>query len=333
MRAHLPHIFRSALIAVVLLMVSLTVDGAFNSKIFRLLHDASYTEVRFRLQDNLIIIPVTVNDTEEMSFILDTGTDSPVILNSRYIHELDLPLGRDINFQGAGMKNGCRGKAISSMSLQIADAYADHIGGVVLHNNPLMHLRVGGIKIHGVLGASLFNSFAVEIDYQALTLRLHDNQHFLSDDTFSAHQMLMSCSRPILKSVLEMNDRQYELSLMIDTGFNDEMIIYDHTIFDYTHSSVTEIGRGYSGKVKARSASMDAVLLAGQHLADVQTYFPAAQAYKAVLREINDRDGTIGNGLLKQYCIVLDYAAETLYIREDGDSRSRFGGYFAEDIK
>ncbi|MEK6478964.1 aspartyl protease family protein [Catalinimonas sp. 4WD22] len=326
-------IFRALCISFALMMISLTVDGAFDSKIFQLRNQKSYTEVRFRLEDNLIIIPVLVNGTEEMSFILDTGTDSPLILNRKYIKNLDLPLNREINFQGAGMGAACKGSVISSMSLQIADAYADHIGGVVLKDNPLMNLRINGIKIHGVLGASLFKSFAVEIDYLTQHLRLHEGQNFLDDQSFSEHEMQMSCSRPILKSVLEFNEKQYELKLMIDTGLSNEMIIYDHTSFDYVKTSVEEIGKGYSGKVKATVAHVDALKIAGQELMDVHTYFPEHHSYKAVLRKVSDRNGTIGNALLKRYCIVLDYAAETIYIREDHKERPDFTKFFAEDVK
>ena len=103
--------------------------GADHSKIFYLLNKASYTELNFRMEQELIIIPLTVNGSENMNFILDTGTESPVILNRKYIKNLDLPLGRHIDFQGAGKKKTTRGQVINSMQIQIADAYTDHIGG------------------------------------------------------------------------------------------------------------------------------------------------------------------------------------------------------------
>ncbi len=267
------------------------------------------------MEQDLIIIRVTVSGTETMNFILDTGTDSPVILNRRYIKNLDLPLGKSMTFQGAGSKQGAQGQVINSMSLQIGDAYADHIGGVVLRNNPLSNLRIGGIRIHGVLGASLFHSFAVEIDYRHQILRLHQNQQFTEDASYSVHDIQISRHRPILKSEMQCNNQRYEINLMIDTGFNNELLIYDHTMFDYTQLPSENIGKGYCGSIKAASARIESLTIVAQQIADVKAILPANHSYRAADNEITDRDGTIGNGLLKRFCVVFDYAEQTLYLK------------------
>lgn len=268
------------------------------------------------MEQDLVIIPVTLNGAETMNFILDTGTDSPVILNRRYIKNLELPLGKYMTFQGAGSEQGAQGQVINGMSLQVGDAFAPHIGGVVLDNNPLSNLRVGGIRIHGVLGASLFNSFAVEIDYRSRMLRLHQDQQFADDASFSVHDIQISRHRPILKSEMQCNNQQYEVDLMIDTGFNNELLIYDHTMFDYTQLPTEKIGKGYCGSVKAASARIESLTIVAQQIADVKAILPATHSYRAADNEITDRDGTIGNGLLKRFCIVFDYAEQTLYLKK-----------------
>lgn len=301
------------------------------SSIFKLLNSGSYTELPFRMEQNLIIIPVTVNGVKEMNFILDTGTDSPVILNRKHIKGLQLPLGKHMTFQGAGKQTSARGQVINSMSLQIGDAYAAHIGGVVLEKNPLSNLRIGGIKIHGVLGAGLFSSFAVEIDYYHQVLRLHQDQKFTEDASFSAHEIQISRSRPILKSEMQCNNQQYKLDLMIDTGFNNELLIYDHSMFGYDHLPSEDIGKGYCGSIKAASAYVKSLTIVEQELSDIKAIFPITHSYRAADNEITDRDGTIGNGLLKRFCVVFDYAEKTLYLRSQVVDDGPYLGTFLAD--
>ncbi len=284
--------------------------------IFRLLNNHNYTELPFRIEQNLIIIPVSVNGAEAMNFILDTGTDSPVILNRKYIKGLELPLGKHMTFQGAGKQAAAEGQVINGMNLQIGDAYAAHIGGVVLERNPLSNLRIGGIKIHGVLGASLFNSFAVEIDYHNQTLRLHQDQQFTEDASFSVHEIHISRSRPILKGEMQCNNQQYEINLMVDTSFNNKLLIYDHSLFGYDRLPSEDIGKGYCGSIKAASAQIESLTIVEQELSDIKAIFPIAHNYRAADNEITDRDGTIGNGLLKHFCVVFDYAEQTLYLKK-----------------
>ena len=325
------HFFQIVFAAMLACLVCVGVSAQPHSGIFRLLHRGSYTELSFRLEHDLIIIPVVVDDTEEMNFILDTGTDSPVILNRKYIKHLELPLGKHMSFQGAGERAEARGQVINGMSLQIADAYAAHIGGVVLEKNPLSNLRVGGIKVHGVLGASLFSNFAVEIDYQQQVLRLHQNQQFTEEASFSVHEMQVSRSRPILKSELQCNSQQYEVNLMIDTGSSNALLIYDHTMFGYDHLPSENIGKGYCGNVRAAKAQVEKLTLVEQQLTNVKAIFPAVNSYRAEENEITDREGTIGNALLKHFCVVFDYAGNTLYLRDKLPAESPYLDTFLAD--
>lgn len=285
--------------------------------IFTLTHGQSYSELPFRLINDLIVIPVLVNGEKELNFILDTGTHTPIILNDKHVKGMDMKLTRDVRFQGAGNGKLVEGKVISSMSLQIGDAYARHIGGILLDKNPLSNLQLEHVKIHGIIGATLFRSFAVEIDYITQTLRLHDDHEFLNQHAYSAHEMEIEFSRPLLPTEVVFRKNSYPLKLMIDTGFNNEMLIYDPEIVDYHPRRFKLIGKGYSGNVKGSEVNLKSLKLANRQIFDISTYFPSRASYKKDKERNNSsRDGIIGNALLKQFCVVLDYAHEKFYLQE-----------------
>jgi len=287
-----------------------------HSKIFKIRSGKSYTEIPFQLIDNLIVVTVKVNDQRELNFLMDTGTASPVILHRRYIKGLNLPLGREINFQGAGRGKAVKATVINQMSLQIAGAYAAQLGAVVLQQNVLSHIKLKGVTIHGVLGASLFRSFAVEIDYPARILRLYDNYSYDNDKIYDAYPLKIVMSRPILETEVEWDDGIHKLRLMLDTGFNDKLLIYAQASFSNLGPKFETLGYGYSGKIMGTVSSVPSLRFGNQMLTEIPTFFPSYQAYKADETTTSYRDGIIGNALLKNYCIVLDYAQRRLLIRK-----------------
>ena len=285
------------------------------SKIFRLPDGLLYSDVPFRLVNDLIIVPVTVNGEQELNFLVDTGTSTPLILHKRYIKKLNVPLGSRVRFQGAGGDEMMQGTVIPAMSMQIGDAYAQQLGAVVLDHNPLDDLRMNGLTIHGIIGASLFYSFAVEIDYLSQIIRLHDSQHFLESGTYSSLPMQVIMSRPVLSSPVIWKDQMHTLNLMIDTGFNHHLLLYEHAGIRFSVSKPSKIGIGYSGNITGGIGRADRLHLGERRFFDVHTYFPSYNDYKAK----GGGDGIIGNALLKQLCVVLDYARNTFYIREHLD--------------
>lgn len=303
-------------LAMCILQLSFAKQIAVNG-IFSLTNSQSYTELPFRLLNNLIVVPILVNGEKELNFILDSGTHSPIILNDRYTKDIEMNLSRDVRFQGAGNGKLVEGKVISSMSLQIGDAYAGRIGGILLDRNPLSNLYLEDVKIHGIIGATIFRSFAVEIDYITRTLRLHSDQGFLDRHTYSSHEMEIEFSRPLLRTEAKVDGVRYPLTLMIDTGFNNKLLIYEPATLNFKPRRYKHIGKGYSGNVKASSKILNSLKLADRQLFNVNTYFPSSRSYKKENESLQSvRDGIIGNELLKQFCVVMDYANGKFYLQE-----------------
>lgn len=283
-----------------------------NSKIFSLTPSIHSTEIPFRLVNDLIVIPVIVDGKQQMNFLVDTGTRTPLILHNRYVKNLDLSLGRKVRFQGAGNGNMVQGTVVPDMHLQIGDAFAKNIGIVVLGHNPLSHLKLDGITIHGIIGASLFHSFAVEIDFLSQIIRLHNSPDFLKTANYSSIPMQVNLSRPILQVPVEWKDSIHTLNLMIDTGFNHHLLIYDHPDIHFRTPKLEKIGMGYSGNIMGNTANIKRLYVGERTFFDVHTCFPLRSDYKA--KGIGD--GIMGNALLKQFCVVLDYANNRFHIKE-----------------
>ncbi len=285
-------------------------------KIFSLTHGRSYTDIPFRLLDDLIIIPVRINGGKSLNFILDSGTSSPILFPRRTVRKMNLPMGRKLKFQGAGKGEFVEATVIPGIRLQIGDACAPRLGAVALDRHAMTPAKIKGITIHGIIGGSLFNSFAVEIDYPGRNIRLHEGDGFLREQTYTSHPLLVDADRPVVLTQVLWEDSLHTLKLMIDTGFNHSLLLYDNPLIQAHHAREQKIGVGFSGSIVGKVSSVPKLHLGARILFDVHTYFPSTLAYKANQSTQSHRDGIIGNALLKRFCVVLDYANATFYIRE-----------------
>ena len=128
--------------------------------------DNSYSyAMPFKMVNNLMIIPVYVNG-KKLSFLLDTGVSSTIILNVKIKDSLKLKNIEKIKIQGLG--DGDFVDAIKSTNNFI------QVGDNILNRNHKIFLILGkgfnlsnrmGEEIHGIIGGDLFKDFIVKINY------------------------------------------------------------------------------------------------------------------------------------------------------------------------
>ncbi|MCK5701681.1 MAG: hypothetical protein KAI29_11030, partial [Cyclobacteriaceae bacterium] len=64
--------------------------------------NANKVKVHFELHNNLIVIPITLNDTYTLNFILDTGVRPTILINKEISDALGVGYQRSIELFGVG---------------------------------------------------------------------------------------------------------------------------------------------------------------------------------------------------------------------------------------
>jgi predicted aspartyl protease len=313
----------SALILFVLLQ-SIFLSNSYaaeNGSIFSLRTGQESTQIPFRFINNMIVIPVQVGGERTLNFILDTGTTSPLILNEKCLKGLPYQKGRKIGFTGAGMGKSVRGNMTTGISMGIGDAIAPQIGMLVLHRNPLDRFYLENTRIHGIMGATIFRSFIVEIDYLTQTLILHKNDKWISRQDYEQLPLELSYSKPLINTSIREDGREEPLRLMLDTGFNGKLLMYPEAKERLSLKPgllASKQGRGYNGKLDLPLAEVEGLQI-GEHIFyEVETLLPDADEYRSRANNASGRDGILGNKLLKNFSIALDYPGRRLFIRKGG---------------
>lgn len=273
------------------------------------------TQFTFQLVENLIIIPITINNDLTLRFILDSGTRTPIILNSATIKHLALPRGRSVTFTGRGLKKVAQGYTIHNIKLELPGVVANGMSMVVLEKDYLK-MKNFPIAVHGVIGYGIFSRFVVDIDYKNQLIRLHDPVIYRPGPHLNTLAFEIHDTKPYIKSLLTISKgKNVEAMLLIDTGAGTGLILEAHSD-PLIASSATKkrkfIGRGLGGKIFCHQSQISRLQLGNYALADIEAPITSQDnpaRYKT--------HGSIGGKTLSQFeRVIFNYTNRQLYLKK-----------------
>ncbi len=151
-------------LGVVLLLVTMVVTSNAQGNM-RIVGGKNKQKVSFKLVNNLIIIPVSVNG-QELSFILDSGASNTIIFGLTGIDSLALKNIKKVKLFGLG--GGAPIEAILSENnlLQIRNISGFGQKIYAIPNDKFDLSTQMGETIHGIIGYNLFKHFVISINYK-----------------------------------------------------------------------------------------------------------------------------------------------------------------------
>jgi hypothetical protein len=277
---------------------------------------------------NHIFIKVRVNGSAPLDFILDTGA-SDCGIDRKRADELHIPLEPLEGRTGIGTGEGDPGIAV-------ARGVSFGIGAVELSNRVAYAVPFGelsaaiGRRIDGVIGADLFQAYAVRIDYAARSVELFDGAKYRHSGKGAVLRLTFSDGRPFVAARVEFAGRRSLAGrFIVDTG--DGSAIGLHTPFVRKHRlppdgqpGLREITRGIAGsapEVRARALRFRLGPFALR-----EPVVALAQAEKGSTADPT-YEGSIGGEVLRRFTVTLDYRNRRMIL----ERASGFDAPFAVD--
>lgn len=168
--------------------------------------------IPFEMTNNLVFLPVTINGSRPLVFILDTGASTTVI-DERKAKALSLKLeGRkDATTQGGSIE----ASFVRNVDMAVA--------GVNLPKMTLAAIRLSGLEaglgraVDGVLGYEVFQRFVVEIDYSARVVIFHEPHSYTYAGSGEIIPLTIEDNTPFVAAKIG-GPRPAEGSFLVDTG-------------------------------------------------------------------------------------------------------------------
>jgi len=280
-------------------------------------HGDGTLTIPFELSRNHIIIPVTVDDSEPLKMILDTGMpmEGAVLIGGPRVDELRLESVGKAMVGGAG-GGQTEADLATGITLGVAGLeLTDQMVIVMPHDTT----RSNVFEEHGVIGYSLFNRYVVRIDYVKHVITLIEPDKFTYEGSgqelpikFRNNFALLECSVELIggaKVPLELAvDTGASHALSLNVGSDDDIIIPD-TAVEFI------LGRGISNSIYGNIGRIKSLQLGDITVKNAITSFQSGQSGAS---SCTSRNGNLGNDLLRRFVVTFDYAGERMILEPGG---------------
>ncbi len=268
-------------------------------------------KIKFKLINNLIIIPVEINGAE-LAFILDSGVRKPILFNllnttdSLYINQTETILLR-------GLGGGDPIEAIKSKNNIFKIGNSININQTlyaIFHDNLNFTPRLG-IPIHGIIGYDLFKDFIIEINYSSKFIKLHNPSTYTYKACKKCETLNLEFNnhKPYFNAHVKLNNKKIPVKLLLDSGGSDALWLFEDQEKNLVlkgNSFRDFLGRGLSGSVYGKRSKVQKIYINSFVLNNVNVAFPDEESISYV-RQFKERNGSFSGAMIKRFNVIIDY--------------------------
>jgi hypothetical protein len=293
---------------------------------------AGKTKVQFPIEiyNNLVVVPMILNNQLPLKFILDTGVRTSILTEKAYSDILNLQYSRKYTIAGPGGEKLVDAYVTNNVSLDMPGVQGRGHAMLVLDQDYLELRNYLGTDVHGIMGYELFSRFIIEVDYERKTLTLMLPQRFKEKRRFQWMPIHIEDTKPYITVSLEMNDTTtLSAKLLIDSGASHGLFLEtsSNPKIRVPEKNVTSIvGRGLGGVITGQIGKINSLKLGKYKISNVLTSFPDPNAYMDTLKTNRSifRNGSIGGEILSRFTVIYNFPGERVYFKKNSQYKKDF---------
>ncbi len=295
---------------------------------FQLPEGVKSQKINFRLINNLIVIPLEINDAK-LNFILDSGVSKPILFNLSDQDSIELKNVSEITINGLGAGEPI--KALNSIgnSFKLKKIKNDQQQLFVLIDKDINFSPTLGIPIHGIIGYDLFRDFVVDVNYGTGSIKFIDPKYYRHKSSARIETLPLSIidRKAYVDGEVSFDDEEnVPVKLLVDTGSSDAVWLFqdlEKGINVPPIHYVDYLGKGLNGNIFGKRTKVRSVKLGNFLLKNAKAAFPDMYSFSSI-KDHGDRNGTVGGEILRRFNIVFNYAENKIHFKKN----SNFGDPF-----
>jgi len=295
---------------------------------FRLPEGRSSITVPIEISNNLIIIPVVINNQLPLKFILDTGVRTTILTEKSYSDILGLPYSRQYTIATPGDEHHITAYVTNNVTIYIPPGILGTGHSMLVLEKDYLELRnFLGTEVHGILGYELFSRFVVEIDYEGKKMELMDPKSFKPKRKFHQLPITIEDTKPFLNTNVSLPKRK-NLKLLVDTGASHGLLLdpaSDNEIQIPEKHINSSIGRALGGDITGQMGRIESLEMGKYILPKVIVSYPDPNSYMDTLKASSViRNGSIGGEILTRFTVTFNYPGGKMYLKKNGSFKKEF---------
>ncbi len=298
-----------------------------NAQAFLLPEKQKREIIPFKLIKNLIIVPVYINESGPYNFVLDSGVGVLLVTDFELSEQLKLENLRNIKITGLGNNTDLDAFISPPLNLSLGKALGNYIPAAILKKDAFNLSEYAGMSIHGLLGYEFFNSFIVRINYVDQHLTIYPFSEEFIPRKGQKIPISIEQRKPYLETNLVLsNGSQKRVKLIIDTGAGHPLSLENENgkPFQIPDENIaSNLGVGLGGPIEGYLGRIQSLNMGKYKLEKVISAFPNYQDLAAKITLV-ERNGNLGNQLLKRFKVVFDYSRNSMYVKPSGFYKEKF---------
>lgn len=255
---------------------------------------------KFKTINNLVLLPVTINDSIHVNLILDTGCRNLVLFGKRFQKMFNIQPDKKITFSGLGSGKPVYGKLSIENKVAINAVLGENIPVVIV---PSQNLFGAYMNVHGVIGYDIFTKFEVELNPARQLISFRPAAKVEIPAGFIRVPIRIEDSRPLIDcEVVFSAEHSHLCNLMIDTGSSLGLLLKTTELEKYPQDRKrTMLGRGLNGIIEGIEMKTQKLVLSGLEIHSISTGITYSPWHNYA---------SVGMDILRDYAFVLNYCKQ-----------------------
>jgi len=294
---------------------------------FTFREDVKWVKIPVEIINNIVLIPVRINGSFEMNFILDTGVRTTILTEPLVTSFLSLDSIENVRVRGLGEGSAIDAVLARNVSISMPGVVGKGINIIILPQGLISYSEMFGKPVFGIIGYEVFGQFVVEINYQQKYVKLYNPFEFKARGKWKRNRLPITIKRgkPYIQArLVDHEGEAIESEWLIDTGasqavalFHDELEIPDRTI-------ETLLGKGLSGDVFGKLGRVQAFQLGKHQFRDVIAGFPDPSSLNMIAGTEGQWYGNLGAEIMSRFNVIFDYTHGYLYLVKNNKYKKPF---------
>jgi len=285
----------------------------------------------FKFVNNLVIIPMKINGSDTLYFILDTGIKPTLLTN--FNGEIEFQVAKQSSIRGLGEGEDLKVWETYENEITMGDITLSHQNVYVLEHDRFNLSEKMGMEINGIIGSSIFENFVVEIDFEKKNITFYNPKKFKykkKHEKWLQIPLTIYKGKPYTKIKVSINqDTTIFADVLIDLGASDALWLFSNSndsIPNFKNEISYFLGEGLNGDIFGYQKRVNSVNFGGNViLQNVTVSYPDSAGLRVPSDyDIPGRNGSIGSEILRRFTVIFDYQNTKMLLKKNTYFKENF---------
>ncbi len=261
--------------------------------------------ISFEKKD-FVTLPVRVNGSDTMKFVLDTGAPAIGLFGTDIIDRIGIDTGRPVAVGGSGYGESPTGSLVEGLTISLGDTHLLDQTAVLIPWSEISFLELDEVPdFQGIIGYDLLKRYVVRLDFDESVLTLYQPDSYEYRGNGEVLPLEMHQRKPYTKAAVTLPDGpDVTVKLHVDLGSRGALSLIPGSLLEITvpADAVRADGFGLSGRVEGYRGLVEELRLGAHTLEGVATKFQTRGHATA-----GGRQGVLGLRVLERFNVIFDY--------------------------